>query len=182
MFDGHQTWLMSASANKYCLAHQDQAWAGQHQRAMFWWIPFGGDWKWPSGSVLPQQGKCAPWEFPLFSGWPRMPSVRMAELEGRRCWSWWFDSKLDIFPLSILSPAACICSPSSPHTALCLLYMITQILAWLKYTQRNVHLNVMIYHSSSVGLWTNYRNFFNHSLRIWNVKFSPNHPKTKPKI
>ena len=66
-----------------------------------------------------RRGKCVPWEFPLFSGWPRMPSVRMAELEG----SWW----LDIFPLSTPPPplyfvSLHLCSTSSPsflHSVLC---------------------------------------------------------------
>ena len=52
-----------------------------------------------------RRGKCVPWEFPLFSGWPRMPSVRMAELEG----SWW----LDIFPLSTPPTSPLFCLPAS---------------------------------------------------------------------
>ena len=92
---------------------------------------------WFSGPAA--EGKCVPWEFPLFSGCPRMPSVRRAELEG----SWWLDSKLDIFPLSLPPPSLfclqifppsrlpilspCISAPLPPpflHRAVRLLYNV----------------------------------------------------------
>ena len=67
---------------------------------------------WFSGPAA--EGKCVPWEFPLFSGCPRMPSVRRAELEG----SWWLDSKLDIFPSPSLHPPYFVSKYSLPHVSL----------------------------------------------------------------
>ena len=73
------------------------------------------------------EGKCVPWESPLFSGWPRMPPGRRAELRGSWCstassiYSLFLPSPPPPPHLPILSP--CICAPSvSPsflHTLLC---------------------------------------------------------------